>query len=81
MTRNVPQRHVDGRVLTGSDHTFVRITTDGGLVGWGEITLPGATYIEAFGEGVRAGLVFCALNSSACALFSGAWWPNKPGAR
>lgn len=38
------------------DSTFVRITTDGGLVGWGEGCPWGSTYLPAFPAGIRAGI-------------------------
>lgn len=38
------------------DATFVRIDTDAGLVGWGEGTPWGHTYVPAHGPGIRAGL-------------------------
>lgn len=38
------------------DATFVRIDTDEGLVGWGEGTPWGHTYVPAHGPGIRAGL-------------------------
>ena len=45
-----------GRTYEGFDATFVRITTDTGLTGWGESTPFGATYIAAHAMGVRAGI-------------------------
>ena len=38
------------------DSTFVRIETDGGLVGWGEGCPWGETYLPAFGGGIRAAI-------------------------
>ena len=38
------------------DATFVRIETDAGLVGWGEGTPWGHTYVPAHGPGLRAGI-------------------------
>ncbi len=38
------------------DATFVRLETDNGLVGWGEATPWGHTYLPAHGPGVRAGI-------------------------
>ena len=38
------------------DATFGRIETDAGLVGWGEGTPWGHTYVPAHGPGIRAGL-------------------------
>ena len=45
-----------GRTYTHFDGTFVRITTDDGLEGWGESTPFGSNYIAAHALGVRAGL-------------------------
>lgn len=38
------------------DATFVRLDTDVGLVGWGEGTPWGHTYVPAHGPGIRAGI-------------------------
>ena len=38
------------------DATFVRIDTDAGLIGWGEGTPWGHTYVPAHGPGIRAGI-------------------------
>ncbi len=38
------------------DSTFVRIETDGGLVGWGEGCPWGETYLPAFGGGIGAAM-------------------------
>ncbi|MEO0678165.1 MAG: mandelate racemase/muconate lactonizing enzyme family protein [Pseudomonadota bacterium] len=38
------------------DATFVKLETDAGLVGWGEGTPWGHTYVPAHGPGIRAGL-------------------------
>ena len=38
------------------DATFVKIETDAGLVGWGEGTPWGHTYVPAHGPGIRAGI-------------------------
>ncbi len=38
------------------DATLVKIETDGGLVGWGEGTPWGHTYVPAHGPGIRAGI-------------------------
>ena len=38
------------------DATFVKIDTDEGLVGWGEGTPWGHTYVPAHGPGIRAGI-------------------------
>lgn len=45
-----------GRTYESFDATFVRLTTDTGLEGWGESTPFGATYIAAHAKGVRAGI-------------------------
>ena len=45
-----------GRSCESFDASFVRITTECGLQGWGESTPFGATYVAAHGRGVRAGL-------------------------
>jgi len=38
------------------DATFVKVETDAGIVGWGEGTPWGHTYVAAHGPGIRAGL-------------------------
>lgn len=38
------------------DATFIKIETDSGLIGWGEGTPWGHTYVPAHGPGIRAGL-------------------------
>ena len=40
----------------GLDATFVKVETDAGLVGWGEGTPWGHSYVAAHGPGIRAGL-------------------------
>lgn len=45
-----------GREYRSFDATFVRVTTDNGLEGWGESTPFGATYIAAHARGARAGI-------------------------
>ncbi|MCT4607739.1 MAG: mandelate racemase/muconate lactonizing enzyme family protein [Pelagimonas sp.] len=45
-----------GRIYTSFDATFVCITTDDGLEGWGESTPFGTNYIAAHGLGARAGV-------------------------
>ncbi|MEM0990789.1 MAG: mandelate racemase/muconate lactonizing enzyme family protein [Pseudomonadota bacterium] len=45
-----------GRTYESFDATYVRLTSDTGLQGWGESTPFGATYIAAHGGGVRAAL-------------------------
>jgi cis-L-3-hydroxyproline dehydratase len=44
------------RVVTALPSTVVRITTDEGLAGWGEVCPLGSTYLPAFAEGARAAL-------------------------
>ncbi|MEM9552073.1 MAG: mandelate racemase/muconate lactonizing enzyme family protein [Pseudomonadota bacterium] len=43
------------------DATFVKLDTDDGLVGWGEGTPWGHTYVPAHGPGIRAGIETMAL--------------------
>ena len=38
------------------DATFVKIETDAGIIGWGEGTPWGHTYVPAHGPGIRAGI-------------------------
>ncbi len=38
------------------DATFVKVETDAGLIGWGEGTPWGHTYVPAHGPGIRAGI-------------------------
>lgn len=45
-----------GREYRSFDATFVRVTTDNGLEGWGESTPFGSTYIAAHARGARAGI-------------------------
>ena len=45
-----------GRSYTGLDSTIVRIDTDDGVTGWGEICPWGRTYLPEFAEGARAAL-------------------------
>ena len=52
-----PYRLSGGRLeFAVLDATFVRINTDMGLVGWGEGTPWGHTYVPAHGPGIRAGI-------------------------
>lgn len=46
----------DGYVLTAGDSIIVKIDTDEGLVGWGEVCPIGATYLPAHPSGVPAGI-------------------------
>jgi cis-L-3-hydroxyproline dehydratase len=45
-----------GRAAATQQSTLVRIRTDAGIHGWGEACPLGATYLEAFLDGVRAAL-------------------------
>lgn len=45
-----------GKSVTRFDSTIVRVETDGGLVGYGEVCPLGPFYLPAYAEGVRAGL-------------------------
>lgn len=45
-----------GRTYESFDATFVRLTTDTGVEGWGESTPFGSNYVAAHPRGVRAGL-------------------------
>jgi L-alanine-DL-glutamate epimerase-like enolase superfamily enzyme len=45
-----------GRVISRLDSTVVRLTTDEGLAGWGEVCPLGSTYLPAHAEGARAAL-------------------------
>jgi cis-L-3-hydroxyproline dehydratase len=49
-----------GRAATTQIGTLVRLRTDEGLAGWGEITPLGATYLPAYADGVRTALRFLA---------------------
>lgn len=45
-----------GNAVTVFDSTIVRLDTDAGLVGWGEVCPLGPAYLPAYAAGVRAGL-------------------------
>jgi cis-L-3-hydroxyproline dehydratase len=49
-----------GRAAATQTGTLIRLRTDVGLAGWGEITPLGATYLPAFADGVRTALRFLA---------------------
>jgi cis-L-3-hydroxyproline dehydratase len=49
-----------GRAAATQTGTLVRLRTDDGLHGWGEITPLGATYLPTFTDGVRTALRFLA---------------------
>jgi len=45
-----------GNAVTVFDTTVVRVDTDAGLVGWGEVCPLGPAYLPAYANGVRAGI-------------------------
>lgn len=45
-----------GKSVSVFDSTIVRIDTDAGVVGWGEVCPLGPFYLPAFGQGARAGI-------------------------
>ncbi len=45
-----------GQSEDGTDSTIVRLETDRGLTGWGEVAPLGAFYAEGFAAGIRAGV-------------------------
>lgn len=45
-----------GRTITGLPSTVVRIVTDDGVAGWGEVCPLGPAYLPAYGGGARAAL-------------------------
>ncbi len=45
-----------GKSVAVFDSTIVRIDTDAGVVGWGEVCPLGPFYLPAFGQGARAGI-------------------------
>ncbi len=49
-----------GRSAGGFDSTIVRLDTDSGLTGWGEMAPLGSFYDPSFAEGARAGLAVLA---------------------
>jgi cis-L-3-hydroxyproline dehydratase len=49
-----------GRAAATQTGTLVRLRTDEGLAGWGEITPLGATYLPGYADGVRTDLRFLA---------------------
>ena len=49
-----------GKSVAVFDSTLVRVETDGGLVGHGEVCPLGPAYLPAYAEGVRAGLAVLA---------------------
>ena len=46
-----------GKSVTVFDSTVVKVETDCGRVGWGEVCPLGPAYLPAYAAGVRAGLV------------------------
>src|ERR1700733_8547429 len=55
-----------GRAAGAETGTLVRLRTDEGLDGWGEITPLGATYLPAFTDGIRTALQFLAPSLMGC---------------
>src|SRR5262245_58069421 len=51
-----------GKSVSLFDSTLVRVETDTGLVGWGEVCPLGPAYLPSYAEGVRAGLAVLAPN-------------------
>src|SRR3954453_2835993 len=45
-----------GNAVTVFDSTVVKVETDAGLVGWGEVCPLGPAYLPAYAAGVRTGL-------------------------
>ena len=45
-----------GGAVAALDSTVVRVETDAGITGWGEVCPLGATYLPAYAEGARAGI-------------------------
>src|SRR2546421_6702084 len=45
-----------GRVVTGLPSTVVRLTSDTGLTGWGEVCPLGPAYLPAYARGARTGI-------------------------
>jgi len=46
----------DGKSVSCYDSTVVGVTTDSGVVGWGEVVPLGPNYLPSYAAGVRAGL-------------------------
>lgn len=60
-----------GRAATSQAGTVVRLCTDEGVQGWGEVTPLGGTYLPASAQGVRSDLAELAphlLGADACSL-------------
>ncbi len=49
-----------GRVIDSLDSTIVRVTTDTGIAGWGEVCPLGTTYLASHAGGARAALALLA---------------------
>ena len=49
-----------GRVIGSLSSTIVRVTTDTGIVGWGEVCPLGTTYLASHAGGARAALALLA---------------------
>lgn len=57
---DISYKMADGRTYSAVDSTIVRIRTDAGLEGWGEICPWGPTYLPEFAEGARAAITLLA---------------------
>jgi L-alanine-DL-glutamate epimerase-like enolase superfamily enzyme len=53
---NEPYHLSRGRAFEGFESTFIRIGTDEGIVGWGEVCPWGSSYLPAFVGGLRTGV-------------------------
>lgn len=49
-------RWAKGKVVEGFDATIVRVDTDAGVTGWGEVCPLGPAYLPAYAAGVRTGM-------------------------
>jgi len=49
-------RWSDSKAITEYDSTIVRIDTDAGITGWGEVCPLGPVYLAAYANGVRTGI-------------------------
>ena len=57
-----------GRVVSALPSTLVRVTTDAGVAGWGEVCPLGTTYLAAHADGARAALARRVPNEAARAV-------------
>ncbi|MFN4088092.1 MAG: cis-3-hydroxy-L-proline dehydratase [Alphaproteobacteria bacterium] len=49
-------RWSDSKAITRYDSTIVRVDTDAGITGWGEVCPLGPVYLPAYAEGARTGI-------------------------